>query len=66
MKIYWIAKVWPKWQVVIPQEARENIWLKPQDKVVVFSTTWKWIIIAPISEIKKHLEEFADLFDNNL
>jgi len=66
MKLYWITKVWPKWQIVIPQEAREDLWIKPQDKVVIFSTSWKWITITTSNEIKKHLKEFANLFDNNL
>jgi len=38
--------------------------LKPGDKVVVFSPTWRGIIIAPASEIKKHLKGFAELFEN--
>jgi len=65
MKLYGITKVWPKWQIVIPQEARENLWIKPQDKVVILSASWKWIIIAPTDEIKKHLKEFENLFNNN-
>ena len=66
MKIYGITKVWPKWQVVIPQEARNDLWIKPQDKVVILSTSWKWVSIVPIDEIKKHLKEFEDLFINDL
>jgi len=64
MKLYWITKIWPKWQVVIPQEARDELWLKPGDKVVIFSPSWKWVVIAPAEEIKKHLEKFAELFDS--
>ena len=64
MKLYWITRIGPKWQVVIPQEGRQDLWLKPGDKVVIFSTSEKWIIIAPTSELKKHLKEFSELFDS--
>jgi len=64
MKLYWITKLWPKGQVVIPQEAREELWLKPGDKVVVFSPTGKGVVIAPVDEIKKHLQGFTELFDD--
>jgi len=63
MKIYWITKVWPKWQIVIPQEAREDLGINSQDKVVIFSTSWKWIIITSVNELKNHLIKFTDLFD---
>ena len=63
MKLYWITKLWPKWQVVIPQEAREDLWLKPGDKVVVFSPSWKWVVIASAEEMKKHLKDFSQLFE---
>ena len=63
MKLYWITKLWPKWQVVIPQEAREDLWLKPGDKVVIFSPSWKWVVIAPAEEMKKYLKDFSQLFE---
>jgi len=64
MKVYWITKLGPKGQVVIPQEAREDLWLNPGDKVVVFSPSWKWVVIAPVEEIKKHLKNFADMLED--
>jgi len=66
MKLYWITKIWPKWQVVIPQEARQDLWLKPWDKVVIFSPSWKWIVIVPAEEIKKYLGEFGKLFEGKI
>ncbi len=63
MKLYWVTKLWPKWQVVIPQEAREDLWLKPGDKVVVFSPSWKWVVVASTKEMKKYLKDFSQLFD---
>jgi len=62
MKLYWITKLGSKWQVVVPQEAREDLGLKPWDKVVIFSPSVKWIVIAPAGEIKKYLNDFSDLF----
>ena len=62
MKLYWITKLGPKWQVVIPQEAREDLGLKPWDRVVIFAPSEKWIVIAPAEEIKKQLKDFSDLF----
>jgi len=49
---------------VIPQEAREELGLKPGDKVVVFSPSGKWVVIASAEEMKKHLKDFAELFEN--
>ena len=63
MKLYGITKVGPKWQVVIPQEARDELWIKPGDKVVIFSPSWKGVVIAPAEEIKKHLEKFVEIFE---
>ena len=63
MKLYWITKLGPKWQVVIPQEARDELGLKPGDKVVIFSPTGRGVVIAPASEIKKHLEKFSKVFE---
>jgi len=63
MKLYWITKLGPKWQIVIPQEARDELGLKPGDKVVIFSPTGRGVVIAPASEIKKHLEKFAKIFE---
>ena len=62
MKLYWITKLGPKWQVVIPQEAREDLGLKAWDRVVIFSPSDKWIVIAPAEEIKKQLKHFSGLF----
>jgi AbrB family looped-hinge helix DNA binding protein len=63
MKLYWITKLWLKWQIVIPQEARKDLSIKPGDKVVIFSPTGKGIIIAPAHEIKKHLKQFTQMFE---
>ena len=65
MKIYWLTKLWPKGQVVIPQEARKDLWLNPGDKVVIFSPSGKWVVIAPVEEIKRHLEWFIDLIKDD-
>jgi len=63
MKLYWITKLGPKGQIVIPQEARKELGLKPWDKVVIFSPSWKWIVITSVEEIKKHLKNFADILE---
>ncbi len=63
MKIYWIAKIGPKGQIVIPQEARQDLWIQPGDRVVIFSPSGKWIYILPEKDIKQVFEKFSDLLD---
>ncbi len=57
MKIYWMTKVWPKWQIVIPQEARKEMGLEPSNKVIIFSPMpWKSVVIAKEDELQQLLQ----------
>ena len=35
MKICGNVTVWPKWQIVIPKDVRDQIWIKTWDNLVV-------------------------------
>lgn len=64
MKIYWITKIGPKGQVVIPQEARQDFNLKPWDKIIIISPSQDWLVILPAEEVKKHLKLFENIFNS--
>lgn len=45
-KLFWTTNIGSKWQVVIPKEARELLWMSPGDSVsfVVKDSELIWII----------------------
>lgn len=62
MKIYWMTKVWAKWQIVVPQEARNEMWLKPGDKVIIFSPMpGKSVVIAKENELQELLQKLTKI-----
>lgn len=34
IKIWGTSTVWPKWQVVIPKEIRDELWINPGDGIL--------------------------------
>jgi len=51
LKVIWTTTVWPKWQVVIPKEVRDTLWIKPWDNMVVLMKNWKYIWLVKNDEI---------------
>lgn len=45
LKIYWVITIWPKWQIMIPKEARNEIWFEIGEEYVVsiFDEKWFWL-----------------------
>ena len=60
-KFVGISKVWEKWQIVIPKEARDMFDIKPWDSIIVLCDKEKWIRLLKANAI----EELTDkLFSN--
>jgi len=51
LKVIWTTTVWPKWQVVIPKEVRDTLWIKPWDNMVVLMKNWKYIWLVKNDDI---------------
>ena len=52
LKIYWVTKIWPKWQIIIPKESREDLKI---DTWVVYNISiigkqWFWISETEVTE----------------
>jgi len=56
VKICATSSVWPKWQVVIPKEIRDKIWIEPWDKVVILLRNNKFIWIVKANDLTNLLE----------
>lgn len=50
-KLCWTTNVWSKWQVVIPKEARDLIWISPWDSVSFIVKDKELIWIVPNGSI---------------
>lgn len=61
-QFYGAATVGEKGQIVIPQEARENMKLKKGDKLLIFGMDEDMLAVAKLS----HLEKFASHLSNKL
>ena len=51
LKVIWTTTVWPKWQVVIPKEVRDTLWIKPWDNMVVLMKNWKYMWLVKNDDI---------------
>lgn len=51
IKIYWIAQIWQKRQVVIPKNIRDIIWLHSWDEVMFLLRDWKFIWIIKHNDL---------------
>ncbi len=61
-KIVWSATIWPKWQVVIPKNIREEMWVETGDNLVCISKWGKWVIFIKADTVL----EFIDYVKNEL
>ena len=51
LKIIWTTTVGPKWQIVIPKEVRDTLWIKPGDNMVVLMKNWKYMGLVKNDDI---------------
>lgn len=51
-KFVWISRVWERWQIVIPKEAREMFGIKPWDSIIVLCDKEKWIALLKADAIE--------------
>jgi len=51
LKVVWTTTVWPKWQIVIPKEVRDTLWIKPWDNMVVLMKNWKYMWLVKNDDI---------------
>ena len=51
-KFVWISRVWERWQIVIPKEAREMFGIKPWDSVIVLCDKEKWMALLKADAIE--------------
>ncbi len=62
LKLQWTSTVWPKWQIVIPKEAREILWIKTWDSLAIFTKDNKWIWIVKA----ENLNDFIRYLKNEM
>lgn len=56
VKIVWMAQIWAKWQIVIPKEARDVLWLQPWDNLVVAMKNNKFIGLIKNDDVNELIE----------
>jgi len=60
MKLYWTTTIWPKWQLVIPKEVRELLWLNTWDSITVVVKDDRFIGLVRNNDLTE-LMEFVKL-----
>ncbi len=61
LKLGWLATIWSKWQIVIPKDIRDKIWLKTWDQVaLLYSLEKKHISIVKNDDLNKLFELARD------
>lgn len=60
MKLYWTTSIWPKWQLVIPKEVRELLWLNTWDSITVVVKDDRFIGLVRNNDLTE-LMEFVKL-----
>lgn len=53
IKMYSTVTVWTKWQVVIPQEIRENLGIKPWDTLMVVTKHNKAVGMVKMDDVEE-------------
>ena len=53
IKMYSTVTVWAKWQVVIPQEVRELLWIKPWDTLMVVTKFNKAVWMIKMDDVEE-------------
>lgn len=56
MKIHGTAIIWPKWQVVIPKEVRDLLWISPWDSLVIVTKDGKAVAMIKNEDITELFE----------
>ncbi len=56
MKLHGTTTVWPKWQIVIPKEARDKLNIKPWDSVTIITKDDLAVAIIKNEDIKELFE----------
>lgn len=56
MKLYGTTTIWPKWQIVIPKEARDRLNLNPWDSVTIITKDDIAVAIIKNEDIKELFE----------
>lgn len=56
MRLHWTTTIWPKWQIVIPKEARERLNLNPWDSVTIITKDDLVVAIIKNEDIKELFE----------
>jgi len=59
IKLYWTTTIWPKWQIVIPKEIRDKLWLNTGDSMSIILKDDKFIWILrnkDVSELMEYIE----------
>jgi AbrB family looped-hinge helix DNA binding protein len=51
-KFVWISRVWERWQIVIPKEAREMFGINPWDSIIVLCDKEKWMALLKADAIE--------------
>jgi len=56
IKLCWTTSIWPKWQIVIPKEIRDNLNLNHWDSVTILLKDDKFIGIVKNDDLKELFE----------
>ena len=46
IKLGWVVTVWPKGQIIIPKDVRDEVWISPWDRVAVLIKNGKFVWIV--------------------
>lgn len=65
LKIVWLTTIWPRWQLVIPKEVRDKLWLENWDNMVVLMKDNKFLWLVKndnIWDLMKYItSEWAEI-----
>lgn len=59
LKLAWVVNIGIKWQIVIPKEVRESLWLATWDGLAIFYSPDKWHIGLVKNEDLQKVVDFA-------
>lgn len=63
IKIYWVTKVWAKWQIILPKEIRSDYNIKVWDTLNIALVDWNLIGIWSKNIIEKKCKEDCKTID---